>query len=224
MKQKTLLFLFVSILILIQTDASAQQTLRNEQATGQKKINYDSLRIELEAMFDADQEIRRILVDSIGLDSPEAGKYFNEMASIDMTNRIKIKEILEKYGWIEQSKIGEKAAEAIFYVVQHTDLEFIEKYFSQFKNLAARGEASTSRCATMEDRILMWKGKKQIYGTQAYSNNLSGGKKIFIWPVEDPSQVNELRKRAGFTTTVEENASRLNAEYDPNEKLPSVKE
>jgi len=198
MKQKNLLFLFFSLLIFVKPDASAQQTLENGDAVERKKVNYDSLRTELEAMFDADQEIRRILVDSIGLDSPEAGKYLNEMANIDMTNKVKVEAILEKYGWIEQSKIGEKAAEAIFYVVQHTDLEFIEKYFSQFKNLAARGEASTSRCATMEDRILMWKGKKQIYGTQAYNNNLSTDKKIFIWPIEDPSQVNQLRKTSGL--------------------------
>ena len=67
----------------------------------------------------------------------------------------------------------------------------------------------------------MWKGKKQIYGTQA-SNDTRPGKKMVIWPIENPSQVNELRKKIGFTTTVEENAKQLNAEYDPNERLPTM--
>jgi hypothetical protein len=75
----------------------------------------------------------------------------------------------------------------------------------------------------MEDRILMSKGKRQIYGTQA-NNNLRPDKKMAIWPIEDPSQVNALRKKIGFTTTVEENAARLKAEYDPNEKLPTQNE
>jgi hypothetical protein len=170
-------------------------------------------------MYDTDQEIRRILIDSIGLDSPEAPKYINQMATIDMQNKVKIASMLENYGWIEQSKIGKKAAEAIFYVVQHTDLAFAEKYFPQFKQLAEEGEADPTRCAQMEDRLLMWKGKKQIYGTQA-NNILRSDKSYAIWPIEDPLRVNELRRKIGFTTTVEENAKRLNAEYNPNEKLP----
>jgi hypothetical protein len=217
-----LAFLLLCGLVLTLYHVNAQ-TPGETNATQKIKINYDSLRIALEAMLDSDQEIRRILIDSIGLDSPEAGKYLKQMATIDMQNKAKIESILEKYGWIERSKIGEKAADGIFYVVQHTDLEFQEKYFPQLKKLAAIGEASPIRCAMMEDRILMSKGKRQIYGTQA-NNNLRPDKKMAIWPIEDPSQVNALRKKIGFTTTVEENAARLKAEYDPNEKLPTQNE
>jgi hypothetical protein len=187
-----------------------------------RKINYDSLRIVLEKMYDEDQEIRRILIDSIGLDSPESMKYINQMANIDSRNKSKIESILIKYGWIEKSKIGVKASEAIFYTVQHTDLEFLDKYFPEFKRLADQGEADPKLCAMMQDRLLMWKGKKQIYGTQA-NNTLRQDKKYTIWPIENPATVNELRKRIGFSTTVEENAKRLNAEYNPNEKLPADK-
>ena len=66
----------------------------------------------------------------------------------------------------------------------------------------------------------MMNGKKQIYGTQA-NNNLRPDKKFAIWPIENPQGVNELRKKVGFDTTVEENAARLNAEYKPDEKLPA---
>ena len=44
-----------------------------------------------------------------------------------------------------------------------------------------------------------------------------------IWPIENPARVNELRKKIGFTTSVEENAKRLDAEYNPDEKLPAKK-
>ena len=212
---------FMEKLLLISWLACSSLCTKAQQAGGSiERVNYDSLRIVLEKMYDVDQEIRRILIDSIGLDSPEAPKYFHQMATIDMQNKIKIALILGKYGWIEQSKIGKKAAEGIFYVVQHSDLEFVEKYFPQFKQLAEKGEADPTRCAQMEDRLLMWKGKKQIYGTQANSI-LRPDKSYAIWPIENPSGVNELRKKIGFTTTVEENATRLNADYDPNEKLPT---
>ncbi len=196
--------------------------ISNGQAGG-TKTNFDSLRIELEQMLDADQKIRKILIDSVGLDSPEAGKYLSQMAAIDNINKIKISAILEKYGWIEKSKIGEKASEAIFYTVQHSDLAFLEKHFPQFKKRAAEGEANPSLCAMMEDRLLMWKGEKQIYGSQATSS-LRPDKKYAIWPIENPAEVNTLRKKVGFPTTVEENAKRLNAEYNPDEKLPAKQE
>ncbi|MEJ7643433.1 MAG: DUF6624 domain-containing protein [Chryseolinea sp.] len=131
-----------------------------------------------------------------------------------MGNRGKIESILKKYGWIEKSKIGENT-------VQHTDLNFIETYFPQFKKLTERGEANPRQCATMQDRILMWKGKKQIYGTQA-SNLLRPDKRYAIWPIENPRDVNEIRFKSGFNTTVEENAALLKAEYDPSEKLPTA--
>lgn len=184
-----------------------------------RKINYDSLRVALEQILEDDQEPRRILVDSIGFNSPETVKYMEKIASLDVQNRIKVKAILDRYGWIEQSKIGEKAADGIFYVVQHAELDFKEQYFPQLKKLAERGEAKMTSCAMLEDRILMMNGKKQIYGTQA-NNNLRPDKKIAIWPIENPQAVNALRKKAGFDTTVEENARKLNAEYNPDEKLP----
>lgn len=185
----------------------------------QGHINYDSLRTVLETLLAEDQNIRRILIDSVGLNSPEAPKYFQKMADIDSKNWQQMETILNKYGWLEKSKIGEKAAEGIFYIVQHTDLETIKKYFPQFKNLAERDEASTKLCAMMEDRMLMWEGRKQIYGSQA-SDALRSDKSYAIWPIENPSEVNVRRKKAGFSNTVEESAAALNASYNSNEELP----
>lgn len=74
--------------------------------------------------------------------------------------------------------------------------------------------------AMMEDRLLMYQGKKQVYGTQATSTVGKDGS-MAIWPIEDPEKVNERRKAAGFTNTIEENAQRLNAAYNPKEELPA---
>jgi len=114
-------------------------------------------------MRDEDQNIRRILIDSVGLDSQEAPKYLQKMAEIDLRNQRQMEIILRKYGWLEKSKIGDKAAEGIFYIIQHTNLEIIKKYFPEFKRLSERREASTRLCAMMEDRMLMWEGRKQIW-------------------------------------------------------------
>jgi hypothetical protein len=206
--------LIFSVIILTTSLFSCGQTNRQTAI----KTNYDSLRIVLESMVDKDQEIRRILVDSIGIDSPNAGPYIKQMRDIDTDNQEKIKLILDKYGWIEQSKIGAKAAEAFFFTIQHSDTTLMIKWFPEFKRLTDIGEADKVECAMMEDRLLMWKGKKQIYGTQA--TIFRDDKKLAIWPIEDSKNVNERRKKIGFALTVEENADRLKAIYNENEQLP----
>lgn len=207
--------LFLIILLLITSLSCYGQATR--QTT--HKPNYDSLRVVLEEMVYKDQNIRRILIDSVGLDSPHAGTYIKQMQQIDADNQIKLKVILDKYGWIEQSKIGNKAAEAFFYIVQHSGIELMEKWFPEFKRLASIGEADKTACAMMEDRLLMWKGKKQIYGSQA--STFGKDKKLAIWPIEDPKHVNKRRKEMGFELTVEDNAKRLNAIYNENQQLPT---
>lgn len=182
------------------------------------KANYDSLRTILEKMVDRDQNIRRILVDSVGIDSPNAGPFMKKMRDIDADNQKNIRLILNKYGWIGQSKIGTKAAEAFFYSIQHSDTTLMIEWFPEFKKLADIGEADKVLCAMMEDRLLMRKGKKQIYGTQA--TVFRDDNKVAIWPIEDSKNVNERRKKIGFDLTVEENADRLKAIYNENEQLP----
>ena len=182
-------------------------------------VNYDSLRIVLEGMREEDQNIRRILVDSIGFDSPNAGPFIKKMMDIDKNNQKNIKVILDKYGWIEQSKIGTKAADAFFYIIQHAEMELMDKWYPKFKRLADNGEANARQCAMMEDRLLMRKGERQIYGTQA--SDFRTDKKMAIWPIENPENVNERRRKIGFKTTVEEYAKEIDAIFDINEKLPN---
>ena len=191
-----------------------------ESTAVEQEIDYRTLKYDLDYMYDRDQEIRQILVDSIGFDSPETGKYITKMMEIDSLNQIRVREILEKYNWLPVSKVGEKASSALFAVVQHSNLEMMEKYYPQLKKLADEGEASPIAAAMMEDRILMNKGQKQKYGTQASSELREDGSAA-IWPIENPDIVDSLRSAIGFDQTVLENAKRLEAEYNPEEKLPA---
>lgn len=208
-------------IIIVTTLLTSCNQAKNKISSG--LVNYDSLRIELEKMHNEDQEIRRILVDSIGFNSPGSGPYIKKMLDIDNENQRKIKLILDKYGWIERSKIGKTAADAIFFTIQHADMELMDKWFPEFKRSADKGEANPIHCAMMEDRLLMWKGKKQVYGTQA-SDGFRPDKKMAIWPIEDVNNVNERRQKIGFTTTVEEDAKKMEALFDIYESLPIKKD
>lgn len=190
------------------------------QSNTADSVPYDSLRVVLEEIYDADQGIRIELMDALGGHVDEGGhvgELFGRMAQIDSVNRIKMDRILSDYGWLPQSKVGEKAASAIFFVVQHGGQEMIQQHLPALQKLARENEAKTTHAAMMEDRLLMKQGKKQIYGTQA-SGDTTGAS--YIWPIADPERVNERRKAAGFELTVEENAERLDAVYNSKQELP----
>lgn len=62
------------------------------------------------------------------------------------------------------------------------------------------------------------------FGVYRHENRASSGfradRKMAIWPIEDPENVNERRAKIGFTTTVEEYAADLGAVFDINDKPP----
>ncbi|MFC6997787.1 DUF6624 domain-containing protein [Rufibacter roseus] len=183
----------------------------------QKPIPYDSLRTVLEGIYEVDQGIRM----KMGAVKPEdMNDFFREMQRVDSVNQVKVLAILQRYGWLPQSKIGEKAANGLFFVVQHAPAKVIKQYLPQMQKQVKLGEANKTYAAMMEDRLLMYTGKKQKYGTQATSMLTEDGT-MAVWPIKDPVNINKRRKEAGFKDTVEENAKRMNAKYNPDEKLPA---
>lgn len=185
----------------------------------QTLVNYDSLRVVLEKVYNNDQEIRRVIQDSIQKNSWEFNKYIGKLLELDSANQKTVIPIIDKFGLLPKSKIGDKASEAIFFVIQHSNIDLMEKYFPAYDSLSRIGEANRKHAALMEDRLLMWKGLKQKYGTQAFSNENTNNKMV-IWPISEPNKVDSLRKIVGFQNTIKEYAEDLGAIYDPNLKLP----
>src|SRR5690606_19804282 len=76
-------------------------------------IPFDSIKVVLEEVLTKDQKIRDLLY-SVEFNSPEAQQYIHKMQLIDKENQKTVLEVLEKYGWLKKSDIGEKASDAIF--------------------------------------------------------------------------------------------------------------
>lgn len=90
--------------------------------------------------------------------------------------------------------LSEESYETIWLVVQHADVKAQKKYLPEFWKLSETGLLSASDCATMEDRVLMNRGKAQKYGTQCRMINET----IYLWPVKNPDKVESLRKTVGL--------------------------
>ncbi|MEM9934100.1 MAG: DUF6624 domain-containing protein [Bacteroidota bacterium] len=186
-----------------------------------QEIPYDSLSERLVELYDLDQAKRMKLFTNQVSEEEKPG-FLKKLIEQDALNQREVIQILDTYGWLPLSAVGEKAATSLFLVIQHADVAIMEKYYPLIKVQAEQQEANPMYVAMMQDRILMYQGKRQIYGSQASSRPSSNnkGKESFIWPIEDPDGVNERRKAVGFPMTVEENADRLGAIFNPEEPLP----
>jgi hypothetical protein len=140
-----------------------------------------------------------------------------EMRKRDSLNLIKVEEIIKLYGYPGKSLVGEPTNIAAWYVIQHSSK--IGEYLSMIEKEAKKKEIPFTYFAKMQDRFLTQQGKEQIYGTQGQmkqiTNKETGKKEFFnyVSPIENPTSVNDRRRKAGFTTTVEENAKEMGMEY-----------
>ncbi|MCW1735061.1 tetratricopeptide repeat protein [Anaerorudis cellulosivorans] len=171
----------------------------------QKKLdileaNYDkSLQKELIQIFYDDQNIRHQFIEAekqYGFKSSVADSLAQIMIKIDSINLQKIENILDKKGWVGKDLVGEQASMTIFLVIQHSDLETQKKYLPMMREAVKKGNANAANLALLEDRIAIWEGRKQIYGSQLYYDEKKG--KYFVSPIEDPDNVDKRRAEVGL--------------------------
>lgn len=175
------------------------------------------LKKELDSLYYVDQLYRDILgspqkKDSLAKAHNLAGqdvdqRIYDKMAEIDRSNIKRVRQIIKQYGYPGATLVGLPTNEAAWYVIQHS--EDIAHYFPLIEQAGKRKELPFDLVAMMQDRLLMGKGKEQVYGTQVRCEN----SECYVWPIANPAQVNQRRKQAGFKSTVEENAKRLGVEY-----------
>ncbi|HEX8350801.1 MAG TPA: DUF6624 domain-containing protein [Hymenobacter sp.] len=190
-------------------------------AAAQTKLNL-RLKHELDSLYEVDQRYRAMLFDSRINRNPDSlakvlgvsqsalnATIMDQMQRTDFLNLGRAQIILKQYGYPGKSLVGTPTNEAVWHIIQHNPAT-IAQYLPLMKAAAEKGELPFPRYATMLDRQLMNEGKEQLYGTQARGYN---GQPPFMWPIQNPAQVNQRRKQAGFNTTVEENAAALGVTY-----------
>ncbi|HEX8504936.1 MAG TPA: DUF6624 domain-containing protein [Hymenobacter sp.] len=199
-------------------------------AHAQKRFNA-GLKRELDSLYTADQQWRSLMFDprlnrqpdsvamALGVKKANLPNFLAlRMMRTDSANMVRVRAIIKQYGYPGKSLVGEPTNEAAWYIIQHSD--DIKRYLPLIKTAAKRGELPFRLYAQMLDRQLMRDGKEQLYGTQAMGyrplNPATGERESlppFVWPIKDEAKVNERRKQAGFSTTVEQNAAVLGIKY-----------
>ena len=155
----------------------------------------------LEDIYDKDQAAREWTVGIASLSADEIERYSYEMAHADSLNQAKVFGILDKVGW--PSGLTEKANQAIFLVIDHSELESQCKYLDLVKAKAEEGVLDGLDYAALHDRVLMKQGKPQIYGTQINMAATIVGEdvsmQLYLWPVENLAILDSLRNSVGLS-------------------------
>jgi hypothetical protein len=169
----------------------------------QPKLDTAALNRQLAEIYERDQGPR------------QSGEY-KKVRVNDSINLAAINGIIDKYGWLGKSVIGSRGNFTLWIVIQHAPLDVEQKYLPLLEKSVADSESRPVDLAYLKDRVLMYEGKKQIYGTQAKLGKAS--QIMEIWPIEDDAHVNERRAKVGLST-VEEYAKQLDAVYAPGKEL-----
>ncbi len=163
------------------------------------KTEADSLTTVLLRILETDQYDRNQMAEvstRFGGDSPQIKALFKHMKQTDSLNFIEVDQILTRYGWLSSSRIGPDANRTLFMVIQHADLPAQEKYLPMMTEAVKQGDLKASSFALLQDRLALYKGQKQIYGSQLAWNMKT--KHYYVMAIENPDQVDQRRASVGL--------------------------
>jgi hypothetical protein len=173
-------------------ELSKQNNLREQ------KYN-QTLKKELDQIYFDDQDIRIKYVKEMenpNTDTSKLDSMMKIMIKLDSINLKKVTKILDEYGWLTNSEIGEKANTSLFGVLQHADMKTQQKFRPLLEKAFNEGHLPRNYYAQFVDRLKYRETKEQIYGTQYGTKPNS--KEIFILPLIDPDNIDERRLLIGL--------------------------
>ena len=163
--------------------------------------DYDKpLREQLKSMVREDQAVRYEYINAWQTgNSSAADSLLKRMQYVDSVNIRQVTDILDSRGWVGRDVVGD-ACEAIWVIIQHAGLEAQGKYLPLFREAVSRGELHASAVAMMEDRVAVFEGRPQKYGSQ-----LQRGEDGIYTSFEllDAEKVDEWRAEVGMASLAE---------------------
>lgn len=191
---------------------------------GQKEsVQAPGLAKEIKKMRDEDQKMRIKWSGMIQKEKTETQKFKDLTQALiakDRLNTVRMRSIVEQYGWPTYDLVGRGPSNNAWLIVQHADRNplFQAKCLPLLKKAVEEDQANPSNYAYLYDRVQVAKGEKQLYATQSTSNNaLFEGK---FYPIEDESNVQSRREAMNIQRPVEEYASSMGFSYS----IPSEEE
>ncbi|MFN9877929.1 MAG: DUF6624 domain-containing protein, partial [Planctomycetota bacterium] len=143
----------------------------------------------------------------------EQAEIMQTVNAVDQRNRLWLAEQIQRTGWPGKSLVGEEAAHAAWLLVQHADADpqFQERCLEQMK-AAGTGEVAAIDIAYLTDRVLVARGRPQIYGTQCEEVDGRFQPRTCI----EPDLLDQRRKEVGLQP-IKEYLQLMEEVYHPRE-------
>lgn len=143
--------------------------------------------------------------------------YHPEMESVHRRNAARLRQIIEIHGWPGRTSVGEEAAYAAWNILQHSisEPEFMRQGLRLIQ--AAEDEIDPKLVAMLEDRICVFEGKPQKFGTQ-FDWDANG--EMSPNACDDLKMVEKRRTTIGFPPLTEAIAEMRDATARSQERPP----
>jgi hypothetical protein len=127
--------------------------------------------------------------------------YHPKMQKIHEDNLLYLTKFLSRYGWPRPSKYGSEAFEAAWIISIHAiaKKEQMKEALIAIKALLDEGEKVAYQYACLYDRIALYEGRKQRYGTQLFPSQNG----LQALDLEDQGQVDKYRTSLGLPCLAE---------------------
>jgi hypothetical protein len=156
------------------------------------------LQRELLARAAEDQRVRAELIEEGTL----FDGYHPRMEAVHRENAAFLAAAIERHGWPGAELVGEDGAGAAWLIAQHAIGEpaFQRHCLAALEDAAARGQVPRWQPAMLDDRIRVFEGRAQRYGTQL---QVADDGTVYPHEIEDPDGVDERRRAVGLEPLAE---------------------
>ena len=154
----------------------------------------DTLRTQLLALRARDEQVRA----ELAADGSLFEGYHPRMEEVHRLNARELRSVIETHGWPHDELVGAEAAEAAWLVAQHAigEPDFMRRCRALLDEASSSGRVPRWQFAYIHDRIRVFEGKPQRFGTQI-DLGPDGPKPHEL---EDAAQVDAWRKEVGLPT------------------------
>lgn len=130
--------------------------------------------------------------------SGEPGQgYAPRMEAVHRRNASRLQEIVAEQGWPDSELVGADGTLAAWFIAQHAigQPDFQRQVLTLVQEKVKQGRVPATQEAYLFDRIAMFEGRPQRYGTQSLP---CADGRYRRWKTEDPDHLNERRTAIGM--------------------------
>src|SRR6187455_3023619 len=139
-----------------------------------------------------DQALRAELTASGGIDV----RYHPRLEELHRAHASRLRQMIAVFGWPGFTLVGEKGAQAAWRIALHSISEpaFMRQCRDLIDIASHAGDVPRWQFAIIDDRIRVYEGKPQRYGTQLRM----GANGLEPFPLENEARVSSMRAQAGL--------------------------